>query len=99
MTCSRWGVSGLSRLSLRPVHLHGPGAGAAGRGTAPAGGALGRQQHLVRPPLLGAAVPCHGAGPHAPLPPGYGGVRAAAKTFEKLSPICYNRLTTCGVSA
>ena len=34
---------------LRPVHLHGPGAGAAGRGTAPAGGALGRQQHLVRP--------------------------------------------------
>ena len=25
--------------------------------------------------------------------------RAAAKTFEKLPPICYNRLTTCGVSA
>ncbi len=72
---------------LRPVHLHGPGTGAAGRGAAPAGGALGRQQHLVRPPLLGAAVFCHGIDPHAPFPPGHGGINAAAKTFEKLLPI------------
>ena len=66
---------------LRPVHLHGPGTGATGRGAAPAGGALGRQQHLVRPPLLGTAVFCHGIDPHAPLPPGYDGVNAAAKSI------------------
>lgn len=67
---------------LRPVHLHGPGTGATGRGAAPAGRRSGGGSSIWFAPLCSELL-CFAMALilMAPLPPGYGGVRAAGKNI------------------